>query len=104
MIFAAYSSVIGTFFSELFPTRIRYPGISLAYHLASVVAGSLAPVIALVLYVKFATGYAIGACLAAMGMVSLIAALIAKETRSVTLDTTESIDENNTPSAKTTPT
>ncbi|MEV0981118.1 MFS transporter [Streptomyces sp. NPDC049915] len=103
LIFAAYSSVIGAFFSELFPTAIRYTGVSLAYNLASVLAGSLAPIIALVLDARFATGYAIAAYLAAMGMVSLIAALIAKETPSTTLDTTESIDENNTPSAQTAP-
>ncbi|NBE50142.1 MFS transporter [Streptomyces boluensis] len=86
LIFAAYSSVIGAFFSELFPTEIRYSGVSLAYNLASVLAGSLAPIIALALYAEFGTGYAIGAYLAVMGAISLTASLIAKETRSVTLD------------------
>ncbi|WP_028923940.1 MFS transporter [Pseudonocardia acaciae] len=85
LIFAAYSSVIGAFFSELFPTEIRYSGVSLAYNLASVLAGSLAPLIALALYSAFGTGYAIAAYLAAMGAVSLVASLIAKETRSVDL-------------------
>ncbi|WP_433269124.1 MFS transporter [Actinosynnema sp. CS-041913] len=85
LIFAAYSSVIGAFFSELFPTEIRYSGVSLAYNLASVLAGSLAPIIAIGLYAKFGTGYAIAAYLAGMGAVSLVAALIAKETRTVDL-------------------
>lgn len=80
-IFAAFSAVIGAFFSELFPTEVRYSGVSLAYNLASVLAGSLAPIIAIWLYAKFDTGYAIGAYLAAMGAVSLVASLIAKETR-----------------------
>src|SRR3712207_5536913 len=35
------------FIAELFPTRIRYSGVSLAYQLTSIVAGSLAPIIAL---------------------------------------------------------
>ncbi|MBB5957482.1 metabolite-proton symporter [Saccharothrix tamanrassetensis] len=85
LIFAAYSSVIGAFFSELFPTGIRYSGVSLAYNLASVLAGSLAPIIAIALYSRFGTGFAIAAYLAVMGVVSLVAALIAKETRTVDL-------------------
>ncbi|MFI6501401.1 MFS transporter [Nonomuraea typhae] len=85
LIFAAYSGVIGAFFSELFPTHVRYSGVSLAYNLASILAGSLAPIIAIWLYQQFGTGYAIGAYLAAMGLVSLIATLIAQETKSVVL-------------------
>src|SRR6185295_13554740 len=38
------------FIAELFPTRIRYSGASIAYQLTSIVAGSLAPIIALWLY------------------------------------------------------
>jgi metabolite-proton symporter len=86
-IFAAFSAVIGAFFSELFPTEVRYSGVSLAYNLASVLAGSLAPIIAIWLYAKFDTGFAIGAYLAAMGAVSLVASLIAKETRETDLAT-----------------
>ena len=85
LIFAAYSSVIGAFFAELFPTEVRYSGVSLAYNLASVLAGSLAPIIAIGLYAKFGTGYAIGAYLAVMGLISLVASLLAKETKSVDL-------------------
>ncbi|MET9260709.1 MFS transporter [Amycolatopsis sp. NPDC004079] len=85
LIFAAYSSVIGAFFAELFPTEVRYSGVSLAYNLASVLAGSLAPIIAIGLYAKFGTGYAIGVYLAVMGLISLVASLIAKETKSVDL-------------------
>lgn len=85
LIFAAYSAVIGAFFSELFPTEVRYSGVSLAYNLASVLAGSLAPIIAIALYNRFGTGQAIGAYLALMGVISLIAALISRETRTVDL-------------------
>ncbi|MFE1591410.1 MFS transporter [Nocardia sp. NPDC058705] len=85
LIFAAYSSVIGAFFSELFPTEVRYSAVSLAYNLASVLAGSVAPIIAIALYNRFGTGYAIAVYLAAMGAISLVAALIADETRAVDL-------------------
>ncbi|QBJ97486.1 MFS transporter [Rhodococcus sp. ABRD24] len=85
LIFAAYSSVIGAFFSELFPTEVRYSGVSLAYNLASVLAGSLAPIIAIALYNRFGTGYAIGVYLALMGLISLVASLLTTETQSVDL-------------------
>jgi metabolite-proton symporter len=85
LIFATYSSVIGAFFSELFPTDVRYSGTSVSYNLASVIAGGLSPVIALALYTQFGTGYAIGIYLASMGLISLVSALIAKETRHIKL-------------------
>lgn len=85
LIFAAYSSVIGAFFSELFPTDVRYSGTSVAYNLASLIAGSLSPIIALLLYKQFGTGYAIGLYLAGMGLISLVSVLFAKETRDIRL-------------------
>ena len=44
------------FITELFPTRIRYSGVSIAYQLTSIVAGSLAPIIALWLYKRLRFG------------------------------------------------
>ncbi|MGP0222515.1 MULTISPECIES: MFS transporter [unclassified Paenarthrobacter] len=85
LIFAAYSSVIGAFFSELFPTDVRYSGTSVAYNLASLIAGSLSPIIALALYSAFGTGYAIGIYLAAMGLVSMVSVMFAKETKDLRL-------------------
>jgi len=87
LIFSAYSAVIGAFFSELFPTEIRYSAVSLAYNLASVVAGSVAPLLAIALYRWFGSGYAIAVYLAVMGLISLIAAMITRETRTVDLAT-----------------
>ncbi|MGH3664327.1 MAG: MFS transporter, partial [Micromonosporaceae bacterium] len=84
--FAAYSAVIGAFFSELFPTEVRYSGVSIAYNIASVFAGSLAPVIALALIRGTGSGYVIGGYLAVMSAISLVAAVIATETRKVDLE------------------
>lgn len=85
LIFAAYSSVIGAFFSELFPTDVRYSGTSVAYNIASLIAGSLSPIIALALYRQFGTGYAIGFYLAFMGLVSIISVSFARETKNIKL-------------------
>jgi metabolite-proton symporter len=71
--------------AELFPTRIRYSGASIAYQLTSIVAGSLAPIIALALYqeTKSATPVAIYVGLACL--VSGVTALLAGETKGVEL-------------------
>jgi metabolite-proton symporter len=85
LIFAAYSSVIGAFFSELFPTRVRYSGTSVAYNIASLIAGSLSPIIALALYKAFGTGQAIALYLAVMGLISIVSVAFAKETKNIKL-------------------
>jgi len=84
-IFAAYSAVIGAFYSELFPTNVRYLGTSVAYNAASLIAGGLSPIIALALYQQFGTGTAIAAYLAGMGVISLVSIFFAKETKGITL-------------------
>jgi MFS family permease len=72
------------FIAELFPTRFRYSGASLAYQATSIFAGSLAPIIALALFkaTKSATPIAIYMLIA--GGVSAIAALKARETKGMT--------------------
>lgn len=85
LIFAAYSSVIGAFYSELFPTAVRYSGTSVSYNAASMIAGGLSPIIALALYEAFGTGQAIAIYLAGMAVISLIAIFFAKETKDMKL-------------------
>ncbi|MFP3581431.1 MFS transporter [Arthrobacter sp. SIMBA_036] len=92
LIFAAYSAVIGAFFSELFPTKVRYSGTSVAYNLASLIAGSLSPIIALALYQAFGSGQAIGLYLALMGVISIVSVSFAKETKNIKLS---DLDDNN---------
>ncbi len=84
-IFAAYSAVIGAFYSELFPTNVRYLGTSVAYNAASLIAGGLSPIIALALYQQFGSGVAIACYLAFMGVISLVSVRFARETRDIRL-------------------
>jgi MFS family permease len=69
------------FISELFPTRFRYSGASIAYQLTSVFAGSLAPIVALWLLKATGSTLPISIYAAAACGVSLFAALKARETR-----------------------
>jgi MFS family permease len=68
------------FISELFPTRFRYSGGSIAYQLTSVFAGSLAPIIALWLLHATGSTTPISIYVAAACAVSVFAALRARET------------------------
>jgi len=73
------------FITELFPTRIRYSGVSIAYQLTSIVAGSLAPIIALWLYKQYGSATPVAVYVGAACVISGISALLAKETRGVEL-------------------
>jgi len=70
-----------SFISELFPTRYRYSGASIAYQVTSIFAGSLAPAIAIFLLQHTHSTLAISIYVAAACAVSAIAALLARETK-----------------------
>ncbi len=69
------------FIAELFPTRFRYSGASLAYQATSIFAGSVAPIIALALFkaTKSATPIAIYMLIA--GSIGAFSAFKARETK-----------------------
>jgi len=69
------------FLSEMFGTKVRYSGVSVGYQLASVVAGGLAPVIAVALYTSFGTGYAVSVYVALSALLTIIAVASYGETR-----------------------
>lgn len=59
--------------AECFSARLRYSGASLGYHLASIVAGGPAPIIAVALLAAYGSGYAVAAYILVSCLVSLIA-------------------------------
>ncbi len=75
------------FFSELFGTSVRYTGASVGYQLASIVAGGLAPFIAVKLLgtVEESNTTAVGIYVAIAGLISVVATLAAKETKASSL-------------------
>ena len=73
------------FITELFPTRIRYSGVSIAYQLTAIFAGSLAPIIALWLYKDFGSSVPVSIYVAVACAISGASALLARETRGVEL-------------------
>jgi len=72
------------FICELFPTRYRYSGASIAYQATSIFAGSLAPIIALWLIQKTGSSFSVSVYVAVACVISAIAALVARETKGQT--------------------
>jgi metabolite-proton symporter len=75
------------FFTELFGTRVRYSGVSVGYQLASIIAGGLAPFIAVALLKAYDSGFAISIYVAACSLISIVAVTSYAETRQRNLST-----------------
>jgi MFS family permease len=69
------------FLSEMFGTKVRYSGTSVGYQLASVVAGGLAPIVAVALYTSFDSGYAVAVYVALSALLTIVAVATYGETR-----------------------
>jgi MFS family permease len=65
---------LGTVLTELFPTAVRYTGVSIAFNLAGILGGSLAPYIATWLAKTYGIA-AVGYYLAAAAAITLAAAV-----------------------------
>ncbi|MDT9594083.1 MFS transporter [Nocardioides zeae] len=71
--------------SEMFPTKMRYAGVSLGYQVTAIAAGSMAPIIAVALLDRYDSTTPIAFYLAGAAVVSLVALAFAKETRGSSL-------------------
>jgi len=69
---------LGTALSELFPTAVRYTGASMAFNLAGILGGSLAPYIAMWLAVNYGIA-AVGYYLVGAGALTLWALLVIRK-------------------------
>ncbi len=78
--------------AEMFPTRMRYSGVSLGYQVTSIVAGSLAPLIAVKLLELYGSPVPISIYLAAACGITLIAVLYSRETNGIDLRTLDDAD------------
>ena len=69
------------FFSELFGTKVRYSGVSIGYQLASILAGGLAPIIAVKLLKSYGSGTPIAVYVAICAAISVVAVVSYRETK-----------------------
>jgi len=76
---AMITAVIGTLFSEMFSTNVRYTGITVGYQMGSAVAGGTTPLIAASLISAFQGSWVpVAFYLIGMGVISLVCCLLAK--------------------------
>ncbi|MGR6964261.1 MFS transporter [Geodermatophilus sp. URMC 61] len=71
--------------AEMFPTRMRYSGVSIGYQATAIVAGSWAPLIATYLLNEYNNWVPIAIYVALAAGVSLVAALVMRETKGASL-------------------
>ncbi len=71
---------LGTVISELFPTRVRYTGSSLAFSLAGILGASLAPYIATWLAKTYGLQY-VGYYLSVSAVLTFVGLLLIRETK-----------------------
>jgi metabolite-proton symporter len=82
----AMSGPEAAFISEMFSTPVRYSASSIAYQLSSILAGSVAPIIALELFRRTGSATAISIYLVATCAVSLVAIVVARENKGRTFE------------------
>ena len=71
--------------AEMFPTRMRYSGVSLGYQVTSIVAGSLAPIIATALLQQFSSWVPVAVYVAIACAITAVAVITLRETKGVSL-------------------
>ena len=78
--------------AEMFPTRMRYSGVSLGYQVTAIFAGSLAPIIAVKLLAIYGSAVPIAIYLAAAAVITLVALAFARETKGIDLADIDIVD------------
>ena len=82
--------------AEMFPTRMRYSGVSLGYQVTSIVAGSLAPIIATILLKSSGSSVPVAVYLLAACAVTVVAVFALKETKGISLQDVDAADTERT--------
>ncbi|PMS37078.1 metabolite-proton symporter [Trinickia symbiotica] len=75
---------MGALLPELFPTRVRYTGAGVAYNLGGILGASVAPYIATMLAARGGLAW-VGGYVSVAAAISLVAVLLMRETRDVSL-------------------
>ncbi len=78
--------------SEMFPTRMRYSGVSLGYQVTSIFAGSLAPIIATEILSRTGNWVGIAIYLAGAAAITLVAVISLRETKGISLHEIDRVD------------
>ncbi|MDQ0858801.1 MFS transporter [Bacillus sp. V2I10] len=87
IIWAPITAVLGTMFSEIFSTSVRYTGVTVGYQLGAAIAGGTAPLIATALLSAYDNSFVpVALYIIAASIISLIAVSFTRETRPIDTD------------------
>jgi MFS family permease len=78
--------------AEMFPTRMRYSGVSLGYQVTSILAGSLAPIIATALLQQYQSWLPVAIYLVIACAITVVAVVTLKETTGISLRDVDAAD------------
>ncbi len=82
----------GSYFPELFPTRVRFSGVSIGKQIGAVLGGGIAPLMATALYAWTGTSFSIAGYYAALALIATIALSLVKDTRDMSISDNERSD------------
>jgi metabolite-proton symporter len=86
ILWAPVTAVLGTLFSEIFSTQVRYTGVTLGYQLGAAIAGGTAPLIATALLSAFNNSWVpVALYIVLTGAISLAAIAATRETKDYNL-------------------
>ncbi|MFG2282364.1 MFS transporter [Streptomyces asoensis] len=77
--FAANYGVQGAFYPQLFPTALRYSGMSVSYNVGGLLGGAVSPLVATSLLGRYHSWIPIACYMAAAGVIGLAASLFLRE-------------------------
>ncbi|MDR4888122.1 MFS transporter [Fredinandcohnia sp. QZ13] len=90
IIWAPITAVLGTMFSEIFKSNVRYTGITLGYQIGAAVAGGTAPLVATALLAAFNDSYVpVALYIILTAAISLIAVATVRDRKNEDLDSEE---------------
>lgn len=90
IIWAPITAVLGTMFSEIFKSNVRYTGITLGYQIGAAVAGGTAPLVATALLAAFNDSYVpVALYIILTAAISLIAVAAIRDRKNEDLDNEE---------------
>ena len=88
IIWAPITAVLGTMFSEIFKSNVRYTGITLGYQIGAAVAGGTAPLVATALLKAYNNSYVpVALYIILASIISLIAIWSVRDRKNEELDT-----------------
>ncbi|MGN7469508.1 MFS transporter [Brevibacillus sp. SAFN-007a] len=86
ILWAPVTAVLGTLFSEIFSTNVRYTGVTVGYQLGAALAGGTAPLIATALLSSYHSWVPVALYIVLCGIISLVAIFATKETKDLDMD------------------